>query len=385
MDFELTDEQRITQDATRRMVSQEIEPLLAAHDPDQPLPKDATRALIQILAKQGLTTARLPVDAGGSGLSALTFGMILEQLPAVAQWALGAQEVTVARIYQGSTPEQRERLLPDLIAGNKITCTGTTEPDAGSDPRSIRTTAVEDGDHYVVNGTKMWITNASVCDVMMVTTAVGRDENGLSRILRLVIDKEESPFTTRKIPTLGLKQGHLGEATFVDCRVPKRNALGQTGDASRVLTQTWIANRPFMGLYAVHLAQKAYDAALAYAGQRVQFGRKIAGFQLIQELLANITTAITSSRLLCYYALACIDRGDRANQISAMAKRYSLAACQRAISQAMEIHGAMGISAELGLERLYRDARMLPIPDGTNQILTLIEGRELTGIPAYRV
>lgn len=384
MDFELTDEQRIAQDSTRRMVRQDIEPLLAAHDPDQPLPKDATQKLIQILAEQGLTTARLPADAGGSALSALTFGLVLEQLPPTAQWALGAQEVTVARIYQGSTPEQRARILPDLIAGRKITCTGTTEPDAGSDPRSIRMTAVEDGDHYVVNGTKMWITNAAVCDVMMVTTAVGRDENGLSRILRLVIDKEESPFTTRKIPALGLKQGHLGEATFVDCRVPKENALGETGDASRVLTQTWIANRPFMGLFAVHLAQKAYDAALAYAGERVQFGKKIAGFQLIQELLADIATAITSSRLLCYYALACIDRGDRANQVSAMAKRYSLAACQRAISEAMEIHGAMGISTELGLERLYRDARMLPIPDGTNQILTLIEGRELTGTAAYR-
>ncbi len=384
MDFELTDEQRIAQDSTRRMVSQDIEPLLAAHAPDQPLPKDATRKLIQILAKQGLTTARLPTEAGGSALPALTFGLILEQLPPTAQWALGAQEVTIARIYQGSTPEQRERILPDLISGKKITCTGTTEPDAGSDPRSIRTTAVEDGDHYIVNGTKMWITSAAVSDVMMVTTAVGRDENGLSRILRLVIDKEESPFATRKIPTLGLKQGHLGEATFVDCRVPKKNALGETGDASRVLTQTWIANRPFMGLFAVHLAQKAYDAALAYAGERVQFGKKISGFQLIQELLANIATAITTSRLLCYYALACIDRGDRANQVSAMAKRYSIAVCQRAISEAMEIHGAMGISTELGLERLYRDARMLPIPDGTNQILTLIEGRELTGTAAYR-
>ncbi|MCO5089470.1 acyl-CoA dehydrogenase family protein [Bosea sp. (in: a-proteobacteria)] len=384
MDFELTDEQRIAQDATRRMVSQEIEPLIAGYDPDQPLPKDATRQLIQILAKQGLTTARLPEEAGGSALSALTVGLILEQLPPVAQWALGAQEVTIARIYRGSTPEQRARILPDLIAGNKITCTGTTEPDAGSDPRSIRTTAVEDGDHYIVNGTKMWVTNASVCDVMMVTTSVGRDENGLSRMMRIVIDKEESPFTTRKIPTLGLKSGHLGEATFVDCRVPKRNVLGETGDASRVLTETWIANRPFMGLYAVHLAQKAYDAALAFAGERVQFGRKIAGFQLVQELLANIATAITSSRLLCYYALSCIDRGERSNQISAMAKRYSLAACQRAISEAMEVHGAMGISTELGLERLYRDARMLPIPDGTNQILTLIEGREITGIPAYR-
>lgn len=384
MDFTLTDEQRMAQDSARKMVEMDIDPILARHDSDTPLPKDATLQILQICARQGLTGARTAEADGGSGLSALTFGLMLEHLPPTAVWALGGQEVTICRLAMGGTPEQKERFLPALLAGKRITCTGTTEPDAGSDPRGIRTTAVDDGDAYVVNGTKMWVTNAAVCDVMMVTASVGRDEKGLSRMMRLIVDREESPFVTRKIPTMGLKQGHLGEATFVDCRVPKRNVLGDVGDASRVLTKTWIANRPFMGLYAVHLAQKAYDAAREYAAQRTQFGGKIAGFQLVQELLADIATGITTSRLLCYYALACIDRGERANHISAMAKRYAVAACHRAIGLAMEVHGAMGISVELGLERLYRDARMIPIPDGTNQILTLIEGREITGIPAYR-
>jgi len=171
---------------------------------------------------------------------------------------------------------------------------------------------------------------------------------------------------------------------FEDCRVPKHNALGEPGDAARVLTLTWLANRPIFGLWAVHLAQRAFDAAMQYAGERTQFGRKIGNFQLVQELLADISTAITTSRLLCYYALSCIDNGERANHVSAMAKRYALANCQRAISLAMEVHGAIGLSREMGLEQLYRDARMLTVPDGTNQILTLIEGRELTGIPAYR-
>jgi alkylation response protein AidB-like acyl-CoA dehydrogenase len=132
------------------------------------------------------------------------------------------------------------------------------------------------------------------------------------------------------------------------------------------------------------MADAALNLALQYAGQRVQFGRPIGSTQLVQEMLADISTAVTTSRLLCYYALSCIDKGDRANQVSAMAKRYSIAACQRAVSLAMEVHGAMGISRELGLERYFRDIRMLPIPDGTNQILTLIEGRELTGMKAYR-
>ncbi len=384
MEFTLNEEQRMAQDSARRMVEREIDPILARHDPDVPLPKDATLEILQVCARQGLTGARCPESDGGSGLSALTFGLMLEQMPPTAVWALGGQEVTISRIAMGGSPEQKERFLPALLAGKRITCTGTTEPDAGSDPRSIRTTAIDDGDAYIVNGTKMWITNAAVCDVMMITTSVGRDEKGLSRMMRIIVDKEESPFTARKIPTMGLRQGHLGEASFVNCRVPKRNVLGEVGDASRVLTKTWIANRPFMGLYAVHLAQKAYDAAREYAAQRVQFGGVIGGFQLVQELLADIATSITTSRLLCYYALDAIDRGERANHISAMAKRYAVAACHQAIGKAMEVHGAMGISVELGLERLYRDARMIPIPDGTNQVLTLIEGREITGIPAYR-
>jgi len=157
---------------------------------------------------------------------------------------------------------------------------------------------------------------------------------------------------------------------------------GAIGDAPKVLTLTWLINRPVIGLMAVAMAQSALDAALKYAGDRTQFGRPLAQFQLIQELLADIAAAVTSSRLLCYYALCCIDNGDRANHVSAMAKRHAIAACQRAVSLAMEVHGAMGIATEVGLEQLYRDIRMLPIPDGTNQILTLIEGRELTGMQA---
>lgn len=368
----------------RRMVEQHVQPILTAHPADRSLPKAKMQEILQRLATQGLTAARLPESAGGSALGALNMGLMFEQLPPVVGFCALAHDVTVTRIYMDSTPEQRERLLPDLIAGRKITCTGTTEPDAGSDPRGIQTRASEDDNHLLINGRKMWITNASICDVINTTASVGKDDKNLSRMIRVVIDRKESPFETKEIPVLGLQQGHLGEVLFDNCRVPKRNRLGTEGDAPRVLTLTWLVNRPILGLFAVSMAQKALDAALKYAGDRSQFGRKIGGFQLIQELLADISTAVTSSRLMCYYALSCIDNAERANQISAMAKRYALSACQRAISQAMEIHGAMGISRELGLEQLYRDSRMLPIPDGTNQVLTLIEGRELTGMQAYR-
>jgi alkylation response protein AidB-like acyl-CoA dehydrogenase len=166
--------------------------------------------------------------------------------------------------------------------------------------------------------------------------------------------------------------------------VPTKNVLGSGGDAARILQSTWEGNRPLLGLSAVHMAQKALDTAIEYAGVRRQFGEAIGQKQLVQGRLADIATAVTTSRLLCYHALSLIDDGARAGGTSAMAKRYATTACAEAISLAMQVHGAMGIAKETGLERLYRDVRMLPIPDGTNEILTLILGRELTGLNALR-
>jgi alkylation response protein AidB-like acyl-CoA dehydrogenase len=384
MDFQLTSEQRMIQESARRMVERYIQPVLDKQDREKPLPKEVMRQLLQVCAAQGLTSARVPQAVGGAGLPTLTYGLMFEQLPPVVGFAIVGQEATATRIAYDSSDEQRERLLPDIIAARKITCTGSTEPDAGSDHRGIKTRAAMNGEHVVINGRKMWITNASICDAINITATLGKASDGANRMIRVVVDREESPFETSKTPCLGFVQGHLGEVLFDNCRVPKRNILGQEGDAARVLTLTWLANRPLFGLMAVNMAQRALDAAVKYAGDRSQFGRSIASYQLVQELLADISVAVTTSRLICYYALDAIDNGDRANGVSAQAKRYALATCQRAISMAMEVHGAMGISREVGLEQLYRDCRMLPIPDGTNQILALIEGRELTGISTFR-
>jgi alkylation response protein AidB-like acyl-CoA dehydrogenase len=384
MDFKLNEEQRLVQESARRMAERDLYPVVNAENSDRPLPKQVMLKLLQTCSSLGLTSARVPESAGGAGMPTLTFGLMFEQLPPVIAFAIVGQEATATRIALESTEEQRERLLPDLIAARKITCTGSTEPDAGSDPRGIKTQATEDGDHFVINGCKMWITNASICDLINITAVHGKNPDGSGRMIRIVVDREESPFESSKIPCLGFAQGHLGEVVFENCRAPKRNVLGKAGDAARVLTLTWLANRPLFGLMAANMAQRALDAALKYSADRSQFGRQIASYQLVQELLADISAAITTSRLLCYYALDAIDRGERANGISAMAKRYAISSCQRAISMAMEVHGSMGISREVGLEQLYRDCRMLPIPDGTNQILTLLEGRELTGISAYR-
>lgn len=384
MDFQLNESQILLQNAAKQMVAREIEPVLRAHDPDRPLPKPALMKIYSVLARQGLTAPRIPASAGGSGMKMLDYGLVFEQLPPAIAISIMAQEATVARIHFQSEPEQRERFLPELIAGRKICCTATTEPDAGSDPRGVRTTVVEDGDSLVLNGRKLWISNGTVADLAIVTCSSGKDSRGNSIMRRVVVEREVSPYEARELDVLGLRQGHLSELVFDNCRVPRSNALGESGDAAKILTITWNGNRPLVGLAAVGLAQKALDVAIEYAGVRKQFGGPIAGKQLIQERLADIATAVTSSRLLCYYALSVIDSGGRANGPSAMAKRYATSACEHAVSLAMHVHGAMGIARETGLEQLYRDIRMLPIPDATNEILTLIMGRELTGLDAFR-
>jgi alkylation response protein AidB-like acyl-CoA dehydrogenase len=383
MNFDLTADQRMMIDATRKMVETAIDPILAAHDPAKPLPKAAALQILQHCATLGITAARVPEEGGGAGMKMLDYGLITEQLPLIAASILQPQETTIARIYHGTTPEQRKRILPPLIAGEKITCTATTEPDVGSDPRGVRTSVKEDGDWLIVNGNKLWISNASICDLVNVTCRTENGEPGRD-LTRVIVDREESPFKSHEIDVIGMQQAHLGEIVFDNCRVPKANSMGNSGDAAKILTLTWLANRPLLGLGAVNIAQKALDMACEYVGTRRQFGKLIGGFQLIQQDLADIQTAVVSSRLLCYNALAALDRGDRANGLSAMAKRYSIDACDRAIALAMRVHGAIGLSRELGLERLARDVRMLSIPDGTPGILTLIQGRELTGLDPFR-
>jgi alkylation response protein AidB-like acyl-CoA dehydrogenase len=383
MQFALSEEQNMMRESAIQMVERDIQPILDKNPPDMPLPKAEMLRIYAVLARQGLMAPRLPESAGGSGMGMLSYGLMFEQLPAMVAISLLAHECTIARMYAESRPDQRERLLPDLFAGRKICCTGTTEPDIGSDPRGVKTRVRTEGDALVINGSKAWITNASICDIMNVTCGEPQND-GPIRLRRIAVERDKSSFKTHETETLGLRQGHLAEVVFEDCRVPTANALGAAGDAARVLTLTWNGNRPLVGLAATQLAQKAFDAAVAYSGVRKQFGKAIGGFQLIQKNLADIQTAITTSRLLCYHALDAIDRGDRANGTSAMAKRYATTACQEAISLAIQVHGAMGISREAKLETLYRDARMLPIPDATNEILALIQGREITGMDAFR-
>lgn len=384
MDFSFTEEQRLIQDSAKRMVERDILPVLQAHPADKSLPREAMAEIYAVLAAQGITAPRVPAEEGGSGMKMLDYALIFEQLPAWLSVSIMGHDVTFARIHAEATPEQRARFLPDMLAGRKIGGTATSEPGAGSDPRGLTTRMTVEGDTAIVNGRKIWITNGSVADILAVTCIDGVDEKGRNTLKRIVVEPSVSNFEVREIGMTGLRQGHLAEAVFEDCEVPAANILSSGGDAARMLTITWNGNRPLVGLVAARLAERTFEAAVAHAGARSQFGKPIAGHQLVQKNLADIQTAIVTSRLLCYRALDLMDKGARNNADAAMAKRYATSVCQEAISKAMAIHGGMGVTEELGLEQLWRDARMLTVPDATDEILTLIQGREITGIAAFR-
>jgi alkylation response protein AidB-like acyl-CoA dehydrogenase len=383
MRFAFSETERLLAETARRVVARDVEPVLAAHPADRALPKSAMLELYRAVAGLGYTGARIPEAEGGGGLTHVMRGLLDETVPPVLGFSLLGHESTAKRIHMSGTPEQKARFLPDLLAGRKLAGTAASEPNVGSDPRGIETTAVLDGDHYVLNGTKLWITNGPIIDVALVVASLGRDAAGKNLITRFVVDREESPFERKEIPTVGLEQGPLGELHFRDCRVPKANMLGEPGDAHRALTFTWLANRPGIGLFGVHLMQKALDASIAYAKQRVQFGQPIARFQLVQEMLAEMSTSIDVSRLLCYRALALLDDGVWCHRESSMAKAYATEAAVRVTNMAIQLHGSYGLTREAPLERWARDARMLTLPDGTTQIHQLIIGRELVGLRAF--
>jgi alkylation response protein AidB-like acyl-CoA dehydrogenase len=384
MDFMPTAEQELMRDSMRRLVAREIDPLLAKHPADRSLPKDAFLHALRCLAELGLTAVRLPESVGGSGIGMLDYGIMVEQLSPRVAVSLIAHEASIARLYADGTQEQRDRLLPDFVTGKRLFCTGSTEPDTGSDPRGIRTRLIRRGDRLLLNGRKMWITNVSACDAILVTCLDHRDSAANNRVIKVVVEREHAPFDAREIDTIGLNQGLLGEARFEDCVIDPRNVVDAPAGGTEILKNSWAVNRPLFGLMAVHLAQRAYDMAIDYVKVRKQFGKPIGAHQLVQKNLSDIVTAITTARLLCYYALSMADHGLATEGHAAMAKRHAQNACQEAVWQAMNLFGAMGLSTEGKVEALYRDVRMIAIPDGTNEILALIHGRDLTGMEAFR-
>ena len=384
MDFDLTEEQKMLQRNVRDFLRKEIAPIVDERDRKGPLTREEAVGYIKKLMPFGYYIGHLPEEYGGMGLNFTTSAILNEELSYV--WASLDATIFIASLVPDilliASEELKEKFLPRIVAGELIGCVAITEPDAGSDAASIETTAVLDGDEYVINGTKTWISNGTIADVCNIVAVTDKSKGTLG-ISQILVEKEVSPFQARELHKIGWRAFPTAELSFVDCRVPKENLLGDPAAGYRRTMQLFEIARAWMAIMAAGISQAAIDASIKYAQERKQFGRPIGSFQMIQEMIADMIAETEASRLLGYRALHLIDKGVRARMESSLAKAYACEAAVRVTSKAIQIHGAMGLSDEYPVERYFRDARMLTIPDGTTQIQKLVVGREAIGIRAF--
>ncbi len=376
MSFAETRAQLELQEAARAAVERVVRPIVAGVPDGGKLTAEHLRAIYKALQPLGYLGSTIGRDFGGAGLSYVDYGLLLEAL-AWGPVVLG--EVVPPRTinYLGSEAQKR-RWLPKLFSGDWVSTAAITEPQAGSDMRGFKTTAVLRGDAYVVNGQKRWIKLGGVSDLM--TLMVVDAEGGLSR---LVVEHAVSPWQSREMDAVGIKNLSFAELTFENVRVPRENILGAAGAGAEQFHRGIESSRVFVGIQAAGIARQALDRALAYARERTAFGRPIGKFQGVQMALAEAATRLQAARLLCLNALAILDDGRRAPCDVSMAKLFAVETAIRTCQVAMECMGAWGLAVEAGVERCWRDCCMLTAIDGTANIQRLIIGRELLGMPAF--
>lgn len=383
MDFQPTEDQRLIVDNARRFIDRELRGTAEAAT-DRPIEKAQLQALLGAVAPLGYLGSRVPAAAGGHALPMVTTMLLYEELFCVFPSLAGAafvNDVVAFGLHRDGSAAQQEHYLGGLMGGQIIACQAATEPQAGSDVRALRMRARETADGYRLRGRKIWISNGSYADLCLVVARTGDgDDAPLSRFL---VDREPGGFQSREIETIGLRGFSTAELVFDDTVVPKANLMGRAGDG---LTDSLIdfgATRCYAAIGAVGVARAALEAAAAYACERVQWGKPIAGHQLIQAHIAEMATQLDCARLLTLRAADRIDRGMRCDAETSMAKYFATEAAVRITSAAIQVHGAIGLSAELPLERYFRDARMMTIPDGTSEIQKLIIARNILGVAAF--
>jgi alkylation response protein AidB-like acyl-CoA dehydrogenase len=365
-------------ESVEQMVARTIEPLIAGLA-DVPLRQEEMRPLIAAVAGTGYFGTRIAEADGGSGLPRVLAGVLLEALPSFLGTSCVSHEASTYRLYLSGPSPVRDKYLPQLINGELIAGTAVSEPDVGSDSNHPKTRFDRTGDEVTVHGTKLWITNASVADVLVV---VGRNTDS-GEVVRLLVDTRDTEVAAREVPMTGLRRGHLCEVQIVGT-VPAANLLVQNESrASSALARSWTMNRVSMALLALAIARRAVDYAISYAMTRQQFGRPIGSFQLVQGLIADATTSVEAGRLLCYRALSALDDGVESSLLSSMAKLYGTEAAVQAVIKAQQVAGTFGVSVESPFDEWYRDVRMFTFPDGTSQVQQLIIGRDLLGLSAF--
>jgi alkylation response protein AidB-like acyl-CoA dehydrogenase len=378
MDFELTGDQRAIQTLTRELAEAEIAPNAADWDREHRFPDE----LLPKLADLGLLGVCVPEEYGGAGADFLSYVVVLEELSR-ADAGVGVTvavhtSATTLPILTFGTDEQRARFVPALARGESLGAFALTEPGSGSDAGSLRTTATSDGDGWVLNGSKQWITNGSRAGTFVLFARTDAATSGARGVSCFVVDAEHVRIT-REEEKLGLNSSTTSDLVLEGARVGRDRLLHEEGRGFRVAMATLDGGRIGIAAQAVGIAQAAYDVARAYALEREQFGRRIGDFQAIQWKLADMATEIDAARLLTYRAAWLKQAGRPHTAEGAKAKLFASEMARRQTAEAIQILGGYGYTREFPVERFYRDAKITEIYEGTSEIQRLVIARHILG------
>jgi alkylation response protein AidB-like acyl-CoA dehydrogenase len=377
MNFELSEDQTMLKDLVRDFSQREIAPRIAVYEDQHRFPRE----IITQLAEIGVLGMTVPPELGGSWTDYLSFILALEELAKVSATVCIIVSVH-ASLFCGSilrfgSDLQKQKYLPPSARGEIIGAFSLTEPEAGSDAVSLKTKAVRSGEEYILNGTKAWVTTGNDADALIILAQV-KDADGTAKLSAFIVEKGFPGFKISKIEEkMGLHSSPTAMIALEDCRVPAENRLGEEGRGAAIALSGLDRSRIGVAAQAVGLSQQALDLAVGYAKQREAFGKKIAEFQALQFMMADIATQIEAGRLLTYRAANLYDRGLPFTKEAAMAKLFTSEAANKIAYLALQIHGGYGYSKEYPIERIYRDARVLSIYEGTSEIQRLVIARNL--------
>ncbi|MES2208969.1 MAG: acyl-CoA dehydrogenase family protein [Chloroflexota bacterium] len=378
----LTEEQVLLRDAVRELARDRIAPRAAEIDRTSTFPED----IRQLLASQDVLGLPFPVEHGGVGGDLLTVCIAIEEIAracATSSLILIVQELGSLPLLIAGSAEQQARFFPDLASGRILAAFGLTEPEAGSDAASVRTRAVRDGDDYVLDGTKRFITNGSVAGIITVFAVTDPDAPRHRRLSCFVVEVPTEGFRVERLEhKLGIRGSPTAELSFAGVRVPVANRIGAEGDGFSIAMATLDRSRPGVAAQAIGIAQGALDTAVAYARDRRQFGQRIGDFQMVASMLADMDAGIEAARQLLYTACVEIESGGPdVARWSAMCKLIAGDTAMRVTTDAVQVLGGYGYIDEFPVERMMRDAKITQIYEGTQQVQRLVIARALLGRP----
>jgi len=380
MDFALSDEQKQIRDEVARFAENEVEPVAKEYDVNEEYPWE----VMEKAADAGLLGAHIPFDYGGADYGNLESALITEELFAVDPGiglCLTSASFGADAIMEFGTEDQKERFLEPIPKGEAIMGAAISEPDTGSDVSSVSTSAEKDGDEWVLNGNKMWITNGSIGDYYVVLCETDPDADGrYNGFSQIVVESDREGFEAEKITgKLGIRASDTAELILNDVRVPEENLIGTRGMGFLQQMQFFDETRTAVAAQGVGIAKGASEAALDYAQEREQFDRPIGEFQAIQHKLADMHTRTEAARMLTYKAAWNVDQGKDITKLASMAKEFGSRVAVDVANEAVQIHGGAGFVNDFAVERFYRDAKITQIYEGTTEIQKNIIARELLG------